>query len=194
MTELLIITAAYFIGAVPFAYIFGKLFSKTDIRQIGTGNVGAANTFKTLGKLPGILTFLADAGKAFLAVLMAISFSDFYLLPLIVTFMVILGHNYSIFLQFKGGKGLASLIGAMLLIEPIVVPIVFAIIMLVILIMRESRAATGVGIHSLPVVLGLIQNDWFYFLGGLAITVLITTKHLVNFRSYRQWRRDHKTK
>jgi acyl phosphate:glycerol-3-phosphate acyltransferase len=192
MTEVLIILAAYFIGAIPFAYIFGRLFNKVDIRQVGTGNVGAANTFKHLGKLPGLLTLLADTAKAFLAVLITIQLSDFALLPLIVTFTLILGHNYSIFLRFKGGKGLASLIGAMLLIEPVAVPIVFSCIMLTILIMRESRAATGVGIFSLPVVLGLLRGDWIYFAGGLIIVLLITTKHLKNFREYKKWRIDRR--
>jgi acyl phosphate:glycerol-3-phosphate acyltransferase len=189
MADFYIVLAAYFIGAIPFAYLFGRLLKHADIRQIGSGNVGAMNTFKHIGYLPGVLTLLTDMAKGFLAVHLATSYGSFYLLPLFAMFMVVLGHNYNVFLGFKGGKGLACLLGAMLLISPITILYVLGLIILIVLIIRDTNTAAGLGIIALPVVLGLQKGHWLFAAFGLAVALLVLSKYPRDFRAYRAGRR-----
>ncbi len=121
--NLTIIVVSYLLGAVPSALLFVKLFSKKDIRDYGTGNIGAMNSYDITGKKwMGILVFLADAAKGALAVMFArwLTGNDFYAVSLAASFAVI-GHNFNAFLKFKGGRGLAAAFGAIILISPIAI-------------------------------------------------------------------------
>ncbi len=189
LTDYLLALVAYFIGALPSAYLFGRLFKHLDIRRVGSGNVGALNTFKHIGYLPGILTLLFDVGKGSLAVFLATNYGNWTLLPLLAAFLVILGHNYNIFLGFKGGKGLGCLIGALLVILPVTIIYVFVLVAVLALLLRDTNTAAGLGILSLPIFLGLQKGEWPFFLAGAAIAALIMIKHLHDFRAYRQGRR-----
>ncbi len=110
----LIVLLGYFLGSVPTAYIAGRLLKGKDIRQIGDGNVGAANTFRQLGARVGIAVFLVDAGKGALAILIAQAAS----LPLVAVLFTgaaaVVGHNWSAFIGFRGGRGLSPAIGVLL--------------------------------------------------------------------------------
>lgn len=189
MTDILIVLVTYFIGAIPFAYLFGRLFKHADIRQIGSGNVGALNTFKHIGYLPGVLTLFTDIAKGLLAVHLAITYGSFYLLPLFAMVVVVLGHNYNVFLAFKGGKGLACLLGAMLLISPVTILYVLGLIILIALIIRDTNTATGLSIIALPVVLGLQKGHWLFAAFGLAAALIVISKYPRDFRAYRAGRR-----
>ena len=190
MANLLLALLAYLLGSIPSAYIFGKLFKKTDIRQVGSGNVGAANTFTHIGRLPGALTLIIDLSKGVLSAYFATRYGTWHLLPLLSAFLVILGHNYNIFLGFKGGKGLACLVGSLLVIAPITILYIFGFIAILILIIKDKNTATGLGLLSLPVILGIYKADWIFSFFGLAIALLIITKYIDDFRAYRQKRRD----
>jgi acyl phosphate:glycerol-3-phosphate acyltransferase len=120
INNILILIICYLIGSIPWGYIVVKLFTKDNILSKGSGNVGAMNSYDiTKKKWIGIVVFLLDAGKGFLAVYIARKIGwDVFLSTSIGAVSVILGHNYSIFLRFKGGRGLASAVGALLLINP----------------------------------------------------------------------------
>lgn len=111
---------SYLIGTFPSALILVRKVKGTDIREEGTGNIGAMNSFEITGKKwVGITVFIIDALKGFLAVLMMkIFFSNALIFLTIAAFFVILGHNYNLFLKFKGGRGLATAVGAYSLINP----------------------------------------------------------------------------
>jgi glycerol-3-phosphate acyltransferase PlsY len=123
MSKYLIIFAlSYIVGSIPFAYIIVSLFFRKDVSKEGSGNVGAMNSYEVTGrKWVGFLVFLFDFLKGISVVLISrylIPDDDFAILA--ASFSVVLGHNFSLFLRFKGGKGLATSAGVLLLIQPII--------------------------------------------------------------------------
>ena len=118
--EILILATAYLLGSIPFGYLITKFSTKQNLMAIGWKKNSGSNVFKNVGKWQGILTFLLDVGKGYLAVWLA---SHFGLSPLLQVFcgvLAVIGHNWSCFLGFKGGRGLAALVGALLVISPVV--------------------------------------------------------------------------
>ena len=100
---------SYLLGSIPFGLIFSKIFLKKDIRQSGSGNIGATNVLRSGGKVLGFLTLIMDGLKSYLAVMITIRFfSDYFFLSDILVF---LGHLFPIWLKFKGGKGVATYLG-----------------------------------------------------------------------------------
>jgi len=112
----LIVLLGYFLGSIPTAYVVGRLLKGKDIRQMGDANVGAANTFRQIGTRAGIGVFFVDAGKGALAILIAQAAS----LPLVAVLLTgaatIVGHNWSVFIGFRGGRGESTAIGVLLTI------------------------------------------------------------------------------
>ncbi len=181
---------AFLLGSIPSGYIYTKLLGKKDIRQMGSGNVGAMNTTKESGLIPGALTLLTDILKGSLAVYFAYAYGDTSYMPLLATVLVIIGHNFNPFLSFKGGKGLACLAGALLLLEPIVLLYLPALAIIFILILRDTNTATGFTILSIPVFLNLTgEQDYFQLLISFLITTTIFIKHHIDFEAYRNGRR-----
>ncbi len=120
------IIAAYLLGAIPSAVWIGIRFYGVDVRQKGSGNSGATNTFRVLGKRAGIIVMLLDIFKGLLATSLApllvklgiITPDDLILYKLVCGGTAVLGHIFSIFIGFKGGKGVATLLGLMLSVHP----------------------------------------------------------------------------
>ncbi len=107
---------SYLLGSIPTAYLFGKALKGIDIRQHGSGNVGATNAFRILGKGPGTVVLLLDILKGALAITVVGNFFHFdkVYLRLLLGVMVVIGHNWTVFLQFKGGKGIATSLGVLI--------------------------------------------------------------------------------
>ncbi|MDD2752933.1 MAG: glycerol-3-phosphate 1-O-acyltransferase PlsY [Candidatus Omnitrophica bacterium] len=122
MAQILLRTViSYLVGSFPTAYIFGKLLKGVDIRRVGSGNVGATNAFRVLGKGPGIAVLCIDILKGFIAVVFLGNSSGQLdtvispqLLGIILGLACIIGHNWPVFLRFKGGKGVATTLGVLL--------------------------------------------------------------------------------
>jgi glycerol-3-phosphate acyltransferase PlsY len=120
--SLLAVLVAYLLGSLPSAYLAGRAFAGLDIRKVGSGNMGATNVFRTLGAGPGALVLGVDMAKGWVAV--AVLPGLMHLTPhrwdtLVCGLAVVLGHNYTCFLGFKGGKGVASSAGVFLGLEPL---------------------------------------------------------------------------
>lgn len=130
MKELLIAILCYFLGAIPFSYIIVKLIKGVDIRTVGSKNVGATNAGRVLGKWGFVSSFLLDMSKSYIPLMILKNYySTNYLL--IFAFFIILGHTYTIFLKFKGGKGVATGVGIYLALSPkslLIALIVFIIV------------------------------------------------------------------
>ena len=106
---------AYLLGSIPTAYIFGKLLKGIDVREHGSGNVGATNTLRAVGKLPALLVFLIDFAKGLVAVKVIPLFWEGHP-PYFYVFLgiaAVAGHIWPVFLKFRGGKGVATLVGMM---------------------------------------------------------------------------------
>jgi acyl phosphate:glycerol-3-phosphate acyltransferase len=124
MIEAMIIFIAYLLGSIPSGLIVGKTFYGIDIREHGSGNLGATNTFRTLGKKAGLVVTIADILKGTVAASLPIMFgSDFH--PLLAGVFAVVGHMYPVFAGFKGGKAVATSGGVLLFYEPLIFVILF---------------------------------------------------------------------
>jgi len=115
----------YLVGSIPFGLLISRFWLKIDIRQKGSGNIGMTNVMRVGGKLPGIVTFALDFGKGSIVVLLAKIFlldpenkpEDQIIFQSFVGVIVVLGHVFSIFLNFKGGKGISTLFGVLIILD-----------------------------------------------------------------------------
>src|SRR3954453_3081554 len=115
MIWLLVVVSAYLLGAIPFGYLLVRWKTGGDVRASGSGNIGATNVLRTTGKAAGIATLLLDIGKGYLAVWLAGRLTDHDPLWMSVAALTVMaGHAYPVFLKFKGGKAVASFVGAFL--------------------------------------------------------------------------------
>ncbi len=157
--------AAYLIGAIPFAYIVSRLATGVDIRRVGDGNVGAKNTFYSVGKLAGILVGAADITKGMLAVELARSLTGSEETAMVAGMSAVLGHDFSPFLDFHGGQGMASMVGSFLLLFPVPTAAAVALSLLTIGITRNWDAGWTAGflvLIALVIVCGYGWNRVLY--------------------------------
>jgi len=131
------IVIAYLLGSIPFAYIIGKLRG-VDVRKVGDRNVGTFNVFRHAGLVAGITTLIADVGKGALAIVVAKVLSGHELVVFGAGVAAVIGHNWPVFLRFRGGRGLATVIGALLALLPIEMLISVAISIAVLFATRNS--------------------------------------------------------
>ena len=184
MINITIVLFAYVLGLIPSAYIFSKLFKHTDITTTGTGNVGTMNTIVNVGVMPGILTFLSDAGKGFLVVFLSLNHTMGDVLPLLALFSLILAHNYNPLLNFKGGKGFGNLAGGLLLLSPLTIPSMIALTTVLLIVFKIPKVTAGFATVLFPFVFYTQTNDLSLFIGSFPLTITIFSKHIDNFRTY----------
>lgn len=141
---------AYLLGAIPFAYIIARVVAGVDIRMVGDGNVGARNVWRSVGPLSGAATLLADMGKGYLAILLARQCQLSQMATLVTGFAVVIGHDWTIFLRFRGGQGMAASLGVLLAILPRETLIALAIVGVVWCLLRHLDFACGVGLGLVP--------------------------------------------
>jgi len=148
--SVLSIVIAYLLGSIPFAYIIGKL-SGLDVRNVGDRNVGTFNVFRHAGLGAGIATLIADVGKGALAIVVAKLLSVHELVVFSAGLAAVIGHNWPVFLRFRGGRGLAAVIGVLLALLPVEM-LISAAIAIVVLYATRSSIWFGVALF-LPLVL-----------------------------------------
>ena len=179
----LILFISYLIGSVPFGFLLTKIFLKKDIRNIGSGNIGATNALRTGNKFIGYSTLILDIIKAVIPVLYAkVNFPDLIYLSALCTF---LGHVFPVWLKFKGGKGVATYVGILCSIN-IVFGIVFGICWLVtFFISKFSSLASLIGSFSVPVYLLIFDSMGNEIFFGIMFILIFYThreniKRLIN--------------
>jgi glycerol-3-phosphate acyltransferase PlsY len=118
LLAILAIILSYLLGAVPFGLIFSRLFSNVDVRSVGSGNIGATNVLRAAGKKAAVLTLFADALKGLVPVLIAKALFHDDVTTVLSGAAAILGHNFPVYLKFKGGKGVATSYGVVLAVAP----------------------------------------------------------------------------
>ena len=163
MELILIISISYLMGSIPFGLILTKVFLKKDIRQVGSGNIGATNVLRTGNKLIGYLTLILDVLKAAVPVLY-IKF-NFPELVYISALSAFIGHVFPVWLKFKGGKGVATYVGILFSLN-IIYGLVFGICWLIIFfISKYSSLSSLIGSFSTPVYILIFEgseNVFFY--------------------------------
>ncbi len=181
LNDFFLLVLAFLLGSFPTGYLFGKLFKKTDVRKIGTRNVGAMNTFLNVSFLAGFLTLTIDVGKGALSVVLAREFGAYEHLPAIAVVFVITGHNFSPFLKFSGGKGFAALVGTLLVVSPLAILFAYGIVGLVSLVIRDSSAGSGIGMVALPLVLLIREVHVALVIAYAIVLIPILYKHKRDF-------------
>ena len=164
---------SYLMGSIPFGFILTKFFLKKDIREIGSGNIGATNALRTGNKLIGYSTLLLDVLKAVIPILyVKINFPELIYISALCAF---LGHVFPIWLKFKGGKGVATYVGILFSLN-IILGLVFGICWLIIFfITKYSSLASLVGSLSIPLyVLILDRTENVLFFGIMFILIFFT--------------------
>jgi glycerol-3-phosphate acyltransferase PlsY len=156
------IIGAYLLGSIPSAYIAGRLIKGIDIRQVGSRNMGAMNTFYNVGIASGTTVLFADIGKGAAAIALAQWLVDSNLVMFFAGAVVVLGHNFPVWLGFKGGKGGAPLIGTLIYLMPWGIPIGLAIFLLMLMIIRFPTLSYGIALLSFPFVAWLIYHRGDY--------------------------------
>jgi glycerol-3-phosphate acyltransferase PlsY len=189
MKELLLIVFAYFIGSIPTALIISKKFFHIDIRDYGSGNMGATNTFRVLGSKYGTLVMICDILKGMAAVglfnLLPEYFNDEWArtnLMVGLGLAAVLGHIFPIFAQFRGGKGVATLFGMILTVQPVIAASCVGVFLLVLFLTRYVSLSSILAGLALPVCVLWIWNDdvVLYRIFAILVAALIIITHQKN--------------
>jgi glycerol-3-phosphate acyltransferase PlsY len=180
-TEIAVLIAAYLLGAIPFGFILVRLFQKADIRQSGSGNIGATNVYRK-SKWAGILTLLLDAGKGYLAVLAAAWMGVGKDWQTIAAVCAILGHVFTVFLGCRGGKGVATGCGAFLAVSPAAVGCTLVIFVLTATVSRYVSLASILATGAFPVLAMLFGEPVAVVLWAAAGALVVIAKHHGNIR------------
>ena len=173
----------YFSGSIPWGYIIVKLVRGIDIRNYGSGNIGATNVYRVLGIWWALTTFLLDALKGFLPVIYSMKTipSPWIYLVALSPFV---GHCYTIWLKGKGGKGVATSAGILLALTPQAFLIVFAIWLLVVAIFRISSLGALVAALALPFVTYFLYRKLDLTLFTILLAVWVILRHRENIRRF----------
>ncbi len=191
MLNLAIFFLSYIIGSIPFSFTIAKLFKGIDIRKLGTKNVGAMNIISVAGMFPGIIALLFDISKGALVVHLTNKITEDIGVSLTSGLFTIIGHNWPIFLKFKGGKGVATTIGILLLISPFSLLILYLIaIPIIILIINDSYMSASIGFLILPLILWFLEKNIWFVIFGILIALIIVIRHLNEIRTYFEGRRE----
>jgi len=175
---------SYLLGSISFSYLISKKVAGIDIRSHGSGNAGATNTLRVLGTGPAILVLLLDAIKGMAAVAIAWWISDYNtVIGALAGIFAIIGHNWPIFFQFRGGKGIATTIGVALLISPLAFIISVLLCVAVIAITRYVSVGSLVFVTAFPISLYFISHNVSLCLVVLIITVFGFVRHYSNIRN-----------
>ncbi len=171
----------YILGSIPFGLIIGKL-KGVDVRDVGSGNIGATNVLRSVGWLPGALTTLLDVAKGFVPVFIAgiVGFDPWQMA--LLGLVIFLGHCWSVFLLFKGGKGISTSLGIVLALDWRLA-IAAAIVWLIIVLMwRFVSLASVMTISLVPFGFLLAHFDLLEFAVLIGIAVLAVLKHIPNIK------------
>jgi glycerol-3-phosphate acyltransferase PlsY len=190
LSYIVVAVVAYLLGSIPTGFLVAKARG-IDIRAVGSGNIGAANTFRAIGRVAGIFVLIMDAFKGFAAVELC-----YVILPLfgvtdpgvaihyrvVAGIFAVLGHNYTCWLGFKGGKGIATTAGAYLALVPWSVCFGFIAFIVGVVITRFTSVGSILAALVLTLVVCLTQQDLTLKIVTIALCVLAILKHRTNIR------------
>jgi len=187
------LVTSYLLGSVPTAYLFGRILKGIDIRKIGSGNVGATNSMRALGKGPGIIVLLLDILKGFIAVVLLGGYFSHRTtilqeqnLSIIMGLCCICGHNWTIFLKFKGGKGIATTFGVLIGLAlklpglGMIIGILVLSWLVIFIIWRIVSLASIVAAITLPVSVFFFKQPPVLTFVSLILCLFVLIRHKAN--------------
>lgn len=177
---IIVIALSYVVGSIPSGLILGKLVWHTDLRRYGSGNIGATNAWRTLGKVPGLLIFAADLLKGMFGVWAGMAFVGTPMGMVAGGLMAVVGHSASVFLRFKGGKGVATGLGVLVMMMPSVSAVVFAVWLVVVLISKYVSLGSIVAAALVPIAAYILGMPAEFIGFGLLAAVFVIYRHKSN--------------
>ncbi|HEX9661461.1 MAG TPA: glycerol-3-phosphate 1-O-acyltransferase PlsY [Candidatus Binatia bacterium] len=181
MIEIALVVSAYLLGSVPSGYILGSM-AGVDIRKVGSGNVGATNVTRLLGRGRGALTLVADVTKGWLPVFAGVQLEMSLPAVTLAGAAAFLGHLYPVFLRFEGGKGVATALGVLLALAPLVAMVLFVIFALTVAACRLVSLGSITAAIAAPVSLWIVGYPPMVIALGGFIAALITWRHRGNIQ------------
>ena len=179
LESVLALIGGYALGSIPFAYVVTQAFGLGDIRQVGSGNVGATNVLRTGNKLATALTFIGDVGKGVVAVLIAKQFGEW---PAIAAALgAFAGHIFPVWLNFKGGKGVATCLGILAVLSWPVAALSFGTWLVSVAATRISSLSALVAAIAAPIYMAFF-GPWLYTAGSVVLAALVFLTHRENIR------------
>ncbi len=181
--SVVLVLLSYLLGSIPSAYIAGRASKGIDIRNFGDGNVGAANAYREIGHATGVAVLIADVSKGAVAVMVAQAFAS-QLVVLLAGFAVVAGHNWPVYIGFRGGRGQATTIGVLCALLPQAMFILLAVCAVPFLVTRNTKLAGVILFAPLWLVALLTGASGVlvaYSVGLpclVGLTSLLTTRHL----------------
>jgi acyl phosphate:glycerol-3-phosphate acyltransferase len=173
------VLAAYLIGSIPFALLLARQRG-TDLRLVGSGNLGAANVMRASGPAAGVLVALLDIGKGAASVWLAARVSDGGELPALAGLAAIIGHIYPVWLRFRGGKGVATACGVFSMLTPVAVPPVLALFAATVWLTRYISLGSVVATVALPPIAYALGSPAAAIAAGVAAAAIIVFRHRSN--------------
>lgn len=175
------IVIGYMLGTIPSGYLVAKLHG-VNIQQVGSGNIGATNVLRALGVVPAVIVVVLDPLKGAVATALPLLLGVGPWGAALAGLAVVLGNNFNVLLGFRGGKGIATSIGVMLVLEPLVALFCIVLGVFTILVSRYVSLGSLVGMMALPLFLIARGSHPAYLLLGFALTALAVVRHLANVR------------
>ena len=172
--------AAYLIGSIPSGLILGKLIWHKDLRDYGSHNIGATNAWRTLGKTAGIAVFIADSLKGQAGVMLGLLLVGTPLAAVVGGLCAILGHSFSLFLRFHGGKGVAPSLGVLTMLMGQVTFIIFVIWLTIVYVSRYVSLGSVVAAFLAPFLAALYGYPTEYVLFTAVAAILVILRHREN--------------
>jgi glycerol-3-phosphate acyltransferase PlsY len=183
---ILVFTASYLLGSIPFGMVMSRLFGGGDVRRAGSGNIGATNVARVAGPVPGLLTLLLDAGKGWLAVWLAMRLLHGQALDTVLAgWFAMLGHCFPVWLRFRGGKGVATAAGVFLALCPFAMLAAAVLFLLVAGFWRYVSLGSIAAAAAIPLLVYLLWAPHFappesVTITSLAIAALVIYQHRGN--------------
>jgi len=180
MKHVVLLVISFILGSIPFGIIIAKA-KGVDLKKVGSGNVGATNVLRSLGKWPAVLTLLGDVLKGTAAVAIGRYLGVGPVYEGLAGISAILGHNFSLFLGFRGGKGVATSLGVLSIFSPQTALVTFIIWLVVVIFTKYSSLGAIVSFGLLPINI-LLFNGKERLLAAILITILIFIRHRENIQ------------
>jgi glycerol-3-phosphate acyltransferase PlsY len=175
----LAVLLAYLVGAVPVGVIVARIFGVGDLRRQGSGNIGATNVLRTAGRLPALLTLVGDVVKGYAAVTLA-ALSDDARAAAPCAVAAVVGNCWSVFLAFRGGKGMATGLGAFLRLVPAAIGPALVVWLVVTLVSRYVSLGSLVAALCVPIAAALFGYPWPSVLAALVVSAIVVVRHREN--------------
>jgi len=178
--------AAYLVGAVPTGFLAGRLFKGVDVRQLGSGNLGATNVYRVVGAIPGLLVLIVDVAKGWLPVMFLAPVAAFgpSVKPegaaILLGMAAVAGHIWNPFLQFQGGKGVATGLGVLLGLSRPAALATAAVWVAVVLMTRYVSVASIAAAMAAPFLLFFLEMPVLWILGSIGISLTVIARHRSN--------------